>query len=91
MSAPWTSRFPASGSPTGSFASHCSSRYPYDLPTRLNALALAGISFGIGLVALMAGQGLAALGTSMPEPGGELSRSRSDDEKPREAGSALPR
>lgn len=41
--------------------------HPYDLPTGLNALAVAATSFGIGLVGLIASQGLAVLGISVSE------------------------
>ena len=61
--------------------------HPYDLPTGLNALALAGTSFGIGLVGLMASQGLAALGISVSSQ----QRSLSDDEQSVDAGSAYHR
>ena len=38
--------------------------HPYDLPTGLNALALAGTSFGVGLIGFMVSQALGALATS---------------------------
>ncbi len=65
--------------------------HPYDLPTGLNALALAATSFGVGLVGLMASQGLATLAISVSEQQASQPRSTSYDDQPMAAGSGLHR